>query len=168
MVSGCSVKSITRSSPAPPPHPNTVTTGPKNLENTKLDASKQVVHTLMWPCPLILFSIWFSQWAKSDTYFFCFSFLEKIGISILHQVWSWVSGLMSRMVSRRQPIYRLVCMADVTSSASVVHQSTATQRSLTSASQHSTCPHSFCLPLSGCLPPHTHFLSCLTLRSVCC
>lgn len=75
---------------------------------------------------------------------------------------------MSQMVSRRQPIYRLVCMVDVTSSVSVVHQSPATQHSLTSSSQHSTYPDSFCLPLCGCLPPHAHFLSQLVLLSLGC
>lgn len=30
-------------------------------------------------------------------------------MSILHQVWSCASGLMSQMLSRRQPIYRPVC-----------------------------------------------------------
>lgn len=75
---------------------------------------------------------------------------------------------MSQMVSRRQPIYRLACMVDVTSSVSVVHQSPATQHSLTSSSQHSTYPDSLCLLLCGCLPPHAHFLSCLVLLSLDC
>lgn len=93
-----------------------------------------------------------------DTHVSNFSSLDVIGISILHQVWSWASGLMSQMVSRRQPIYRLVCMVDVTSSASAVHQSPATQHRLTSASQHSVCY----------LSPHAHFLSSLIMLSVCC
>lgn len=42
---------------------------------------------------------------------------------------------MSPTVSRRQPIYRLVCMVDVTSSESAAHQPPATQGGLTSASQ---------------------------------
>lgn len=85
-----------------------------------------------------------------DTHVSNFSSLDVIGISILHQVWSWASGLMSQMVSRRQPIYRLVCMVDVTSSASAVHQSPATQHRLTSASQHSVCPASLWLSISSC------------------
>lgn len=61
---------------------------------------------------------------------------------------------MSQMVSRRQAIYRLVCMLDVTSSVSVVHQSPATPQSLTPGSEHSTMPESFRLPLCGCLHMH--------------
>lgn len=60
-------------------------------------------------------------------------------MSILHQVWSWVSGLMSQMLSRRQPIYRPVCMVDVTSTASAAHQSPASQRRWASATQCSAC-----------------------------
>lgn len=79
---------------------------------------------------------WSYKSSLCDTHFSYFSSLEDGGISILHQVWSWASGLMSQMVSRRQPIYRPVCMVDVTSSVSAVHQLPATQHSLTSGSQH--------------------------------
>lgn len=102
-----------------------------------------------------------------DTHFSYFSSLEERGISILHQVWSWASGLMSQMVSRRQPIYRLVCMVDVTSGVSVVHQSPATQHGPTSGRQQ-LYADSPCLPLCGCLSPHQDFLFCLVLLSVCC
>lgn len=69
-------------------------------------------------------------------------------MSILHQVWSWVSGLMSQMLSRRQPIYRPVCTVDVTSGASAVHQSPASQRRWSSAAQRSAClPETFHLLL---------------------
>lgn len=39
--------------------------------------------------------------------FFLFFPLEETHISCLHQLWSWVTGLMRQTVSRRQPIYRL-------------------------------------------------------------
>lgn len=46
------------------------------------------------------------------------------------RVRSWASELMSPMVSRRQPIYRPACTADVSGSESAAHQSAATQRRL--------------------------------------
>lgn len=86
-----------------------------------------------------------------------FSSPEVIGISILHQAWSWLSGLKSQMVSRRQPIYRLAWMVDVTCSRSAVHLSPATQHRLSWASQHSPC-----------LSPNGHFPLSLLLLLVCC
>lgn len=106
-----------------------------------------VIHCCRVRCTSAPAKTWSYKSSLCDTHFFYFSSLEVIGISILHQVWSWASGLMSQMVSRRQPIYRLVCMVDVTISVSVVHQSTATQNSLTSASQHYARPDSLCLPV---------------------
>lgn len=109
---------------------------------------------------------WSSKVSQCDTHFSYFSSLEKEKrISILHQVWSWASGLMRQMVSRRQPIYRLVCMVDVTSGVSVVHQSPATQRSPTPALR--ILNHSVCL--SGAVYLHTRAsFARLILLSVCC
>lgn len=83
-----------------------------------------------------------------------FSSPEVIWISILHQAWSWLSGLKSQMVSRRQPIYRLAWMVDVTCSRSAVHLSPATQHRLSWASQHSPClSNNGHFPLSPLLLP---------------